>query len=464
MTSGALRPPSAQGRRVWIGLSFALAAAVRISFAAAFPTIHGGDAAARLAQADTIVLGYQLPIPQIFVALGKAASDDPMGVRVIFCLWGAALAAGMTALLSLAASPRAALFGGLLFGFDPLLIHYSIVPYQEPVAYALVAWGFCFAASGRRRMAAAVMGAACLSRYEAWLFLPAFVWISPAPRMAALAGLPVLGWIAWWQGLAPQGLYVLDLDAGSSRLSRLAHLTGKLLEYETGFILAAAGAGVVLALIDRNRTVLASTATLALAIAVVVAFGHEYPPGSGLMSERLIHLPVLLCVSLASLALARLAAHPRPAFALCLGLTLVFSVRNTRFETALLRAAAREPDLALARMTAAAIEAHRGPRECVSVAAPSVDPALLAAYVAKVGASFGDVERARARAEALADASPDRDRIAAHLKARTGTVRAAPGCPLVVIVDDAQAAPGSATLVAEVSAGRRRARVLRIPR
>lgn len=464
VTPGAPRQPPAQESRAWIGVSFVLAAAVRIGFAAAFPTIHGGDAAARLAQADAIVLGYQLPLPQIFVALGKALSDDPMGVRVIFCLWGAALVAGMTALLGLAASPRAALFGGLLFAFDPFLIHYSIVPYQEPVAYALVAWAFCCAASARYRLAAAVMAAACLSRYEAWLFLPAFVWSSPAPRAAALAGLPVLGWIAWWRGLAPGGLYVLDLDAGSGRLSRVAYLSGKFLEYETGFVLAAAGAAAVLALISRNRAVLASGATLALVIAVVIAFGHEYPPGSGLVSERLIHLPVLLGVSLAALALARLAAGPRPAFALCLGLALAFSARGARFETALLRAAAREPDLALGRMTAAAIEAHRGPRECVSVAAPSVDPALREAYVAKVAASFGDVERARARAEALAGASPDRDRIAAHLKARTGTVRAAPGCPLLVIVDDAQAAPASATLVAEVSAGARRARVLRIPR
>ena len=463
MTPGAPRKPSAQESRIWIGLSLVLAAAVRIAFAAAFPTIHGGDAAARLAHADTLVLGYQLPLPQVFVALGKAASDDPLGVRVIFCLWGATLAAGMTALLALA-SPRAAIFGGLLFAFDPLLIHYSVVPYQEPVAYALVAWAFFFAASDRPRLGATVMAAACLSRYEAWLFLPAFAWITASPRIAALASLPVLGWVGWWRGLAPAGLYVLDLDAGPSRLSRVAYLAGKFLEYETGFILAAAGAAMVIALRDGNRTILRSSATLALAIAAVVALGHEYPPGSGLMSERLIHLPVLLCLSLAAFALARLAGRPRPAFALCVGLALLFSVRNTRLETALLRAAAREPDLALARETAAAIEAHRGPLECVSVAAPSVDPAALQAYVAKVGSSFGDVERARARARAFADSSPDRDRIAAHLKARTGTVRAAPGCPLLVIVDDSQAAPASATLVAEVSAAPRRARVLRIPR
>lgn len=464
VTSGSSRRPPDQEGRHWIALSFALAAAVRVALALAFPTLHGGDAAARIAHADTLVLGYQLPVPQVFVALGKALSDDPVLVRLIFCLWGAALAAGMTALLALAIGSRAAVFGGLLFAFDPVLIHYSIVPYQEPVAYGLLAWAFYLAASNRNRLGAFAMGAACLCRYEAWLFLPVFAWISGAPRIAALAGLPVLGWIAWWQGLAPGGLYVLDIDAQANRFSRVVFLTGKFIEYETGFVLALAGAALVLTAVDRNRVVLKSGAALVLAIAVVVVFGHEYPPGSGLVSERMIHLPVLLCLSLAAFALDRLAARSRPAFVLCLVATLVFAGRGARFEVALLRAAAQEPDLALARKVATTLEGQRSRSECVTVAAPSVDPALLQAYVSKVGASFGDVGRARIRALELSDSSPDRDRIAAHLKARAGTVRAEPGCPWLVIVDDAQRVPASATLIAELTAGPRRARVLRIPR
>lgn len=464
MTFGfPFKAPSEEGR-VRITVTFVAAAAARIALAVAFPTIHGGDAAARLAHADTVVLGYQLPLAQIFVALGKALSDDPMMVRLIFCLWGAALVAGLTALLAHAFGPGAALFGGLLLTFDPLLIHYSIVPYQEPLAYALVTWAFVFARLRRDPLGAFAMGAACLCRYEAWLFLPSFVAVSSTRRIAALAGLPVLGWVAWWQGLAPSGLYVLDLEAQSSRGSRVVYLAGKFLEYETGLVVAAAGGALVLASMDRNRTILKSSGVLAVVIAVMVAFGHEYPPGSGLMSERLIHLPVLLVLPLAAIAFSRFAARSRPAFALCLAAVLAVAGRNVRFEVALLQAAAREPDLALARQVALTLESHRATAECVTVAAPSVDPALLRAYVSKVDASFGDVSRARARASRLADSAPDRDRIAAHLKARTGTVRAAPGCPLLVIVDDSQPSPASAALVASLSAGPRRARVLRIPR
>ncbi len=448
--------------RVWIGVSFALAAAVRIGFVLAFPTIHGGDAAARLAHADRFVLGYQLPLPQAFVILGKAMSEDPLLVRLIFSLWGAVLASGMAALLAIGLGSRAALFGGLLCACDPLLVHYSIVPYQEPVAYGLLAWAFWFAAIGRVRLAAFVMAAACLCRYETWLFLPAFIWLSGAPRIAGFAGLPVLGWITWWQGLAPSGLYVLDLDVRANRLSRVTYLGGKLLEYETVWLPALAAVALLLAIRTGARALLGITAALGLVIAIVVGFGHEYPAGSGAMSERLIHLPVLLCLGLAAIALDRIGGRSRTALAACLAIALVFAGRNLRFERSLLRAAAKEPDLALAREVATALEARRSGAECVTAAAPSVDPALLRAYVSKVDASLGDATRARERAAELAGSSPDRDRIAAHLKARPGTVRAEPGCPWLVIVDETRPVPGSATLVADLSAGPRRARVLRI--
>lgn len=464
MPPGSSREPHNRAGRACVLLSFLLAATVRMALAVVFPIVHGGDASARLAHADTLVLGYQLPLPQLFVALGKTVSDDPVVVRLIFSLWGAALAAGMTALLALFVSSRAALFAALLFALDPLLVHYSIVPYQEPVAYALVAWAFWFTATGRGPIGAVAMAAACLCRYEAWLFLPAFVWISGSPRVAALAGLPVLGWIAWWRGLAPDGLYVLDIDLQANRLSRIAFLTGKFIEYETPLVLVLAAAALVLAAKNRDRAVGRFALLLAVVIGIVVGFGHEYPPGSGLMSERLIHLPVIGCLCLAALTLDRLAARSRPAYALCLAACLVFAGRNARFEVGLLRAAARDPDLALARRVADVLDANRAPSECVSVAAPPVDPAALQAYVSKVGASFGDVERARARAAELAESSPDRDRIAAHLKAKTGTVRAAAGCPILVIIDDSLATPARATLVAELSAGPRRARVVRIPR
>lgn len=463
-------PRSAHGRldregRAWITISFVLGSALRLAFAFGFPTIHGGDASARLAHADTLVLGYQLPLPQVFVVAGKWIQDDPLLVRLIFCVWGGALAAGIAALLARVAGGRAALFGGILLSFDPLLTHYSIVPYQESVAYALLAWAFFFAATDRAGLGGVLMAAACLSRYEAWLFLPLFVGVGRSRVAALTAAAPVLGWVLWWQGLAPRGLYVLDIDAGANRLPRVAFLATKFVEYETAAIAGLALLGLVTGAAGRNQTVIKSAIGLALVVGLVVTFGHEYPPGSGLVSERLIHLPVLLALSLASVALARLSAVSRPAFAAALGIALLLAGRNLRFERALLIAAAAEPDLALARDVARTIEAQRRPAECVTVIAPPVEPALLDAYVVKVGTAFGDVDRARARADLLRNASPDRDRIAAHLRAKTGTVRAEPGCALLVLVDqsaDTADHRAPVRVLARVSAGPRRARLLRI--
>jgi hypothetical protein len=460
--------PDGMGR-LFVALAFLLGAAFRIGLAIAFPTIHGGDATARLASADTFVLGYQLPLPQAFVVLGKAVSDDPLLVRVIFCVWGGILAAGLTALLALHEGSAAAGFGAFLLAFDPLLTHYSIVPYQEAVAYGLLAWAFYCAASNRGGIGAVLMGASCLSRYEAWLFLPAFIVLSPVRARAWTAALPVLGWVLWWQGLGPRGLYVLDIDPLAGRFSRLAFLTRKFLEYETPVVVVLALVALVLALRGPARAWLRPSAFVALVILTTIAFGHEYPPGSGLMSERLIHLPVLLSLAFAAIALGRISSLGRVGLAVCVIATALLGARNARFETGLLRAAASDPDLALAREVARGLESARRGNECVTVVAPTVDPALLTAYVGKVNASFGDVARARERAASLSAMSPDRDRIAAHLKAKTGVVRGEPGCPLEVRVDGAGSGAtdqnfGPESLVKEISAGPRRARIYRIRR
>ncbi len=458
---------SEQAGRAWTGLAFLLAIASRAAFVLSFPTIHGGDAAARLANAGTLILGYQLPLPQALVVFGKTVHDDPLLVRLIFCAFGGLLAAGVTALLGLAVSSRAALFGSLLLSFDPLLTHYSIVPYQETVAYAFLAWAFYFAASDRSGIGALLMAASCLSRYEAWLFLPAFLWVSRSGWAVFMASLPVFGWTLWWQGLAPSGLYVLDLDFQASRMSRIAFLGRKFLEYETEFVLFLALVAIAWSLARPGRIVLNFTAVMGLAMSVVVVFGHEYPPGSGLMSERLIHLPVLLALPLVATALDRISERSRLAFSVCFAALLLLVGRNVRFETALLKVAANDPDLALAREVARAIEANRNSGECITVLAPEVDKALLDAYVLKVGAAFGDVVRARERASALTTSAPDRDRIAAHLRARVGAIRSQAGCPLLVLVDDAgteetRRGAESMARVAEISAGPRRARILRI--
>lgn len=465
MRAGSLSADPEPDSRLLIALTFALAVGVRAAFAIAFPTLHGGDATARLANPGTLVLGYQLPLAQVFVSIGKAVSDDPVWVRLLFCLWGGILASGLTALLAHTVGRRAALFGALLASTDPLLIHYSIVPYQEPLAYGLLLWALWAFATGRDAAAGILLGAASVSRYEPWLFLPWFFFATRSWAARIMAAAPITVWILWWRGLAPAGLYVLDLDTESSRVTRVLYLLGKISEYEGAPLLLLAGLGLALSWPLEGRRIPMAVLGLVVVMAVVIGAGHEYPVGSGLMSERLIHMPVVALLFLAAAALGLTTSRwPRATWA-ALAIALLLAGRNLRFETSLLRAAARDPDLALARDTAREIERFRAAGECVAVIAPPIDPTMLAAYVAKVEQSFGDVPRARERAAALAMASPDRDRIAAHLKAPTGTVQASGECPLRVFIDTAAPLePNPGQLLAEISAGSRKARIYRTPR
>ena len=134
---------------------------------------------------------------------------------------------------------------------------------------------------------------------------------------------------------------------------------------------------------------------------------------------------------------------------------------NVVLDERLLDEAARLPDLALARMTAEILDERRGPGECVQVRSPAVDPRDLDAYVRKVEAVGGNGARARERAAQLMNESPDRDRIAAHLRAPPRTVRSGEGCPWVVTIDGL-GDPAGATHVAFISAGSRSARIVRI--
>ncbi len=113
---------------------FLIATVERSVFVLSFPTIHGGDAAARIAGASELNLGYQLPLPQLFVAVVRSLFDDPIGVRLLFAAWGGVLTSGLAALVGLGAGQRAGMFAEVLVAFDLLLVRYSIVPYQEPLA------------------------------------------------------------------------------------------------------------------------------------------------------------------------------------------------------------------------------------------------------------------------------------------------------------------------------------------
>jgi hypothetical protein len=424
-------------------LLYALALLARLPLVFAYPAVYGGDSVARLARSDELLLAYQLPLPQLLVFVARALAPDPLVTRALFAAIGALLPLALLRAMRPWSGDTAALLAALLAALHPLPLYYSLVPYQESPTLVLLLFGALALQQRRERRAGLLLGLACLCRYEAWIAAALAVAARRGTPRAVLtfAWAPVL-WLAAWQGLSPAGTYVLDPDPSASRWSRVVFLALKLREYSGWSFLLLAGLGALAALRRRERPLLWGALYASLVVGAVIALGHEFPPGSGQVSERLLHIPVVAGCALAGLGLdaaarrARagvpLAAAAAAVVALALGQSWLRSARDQ------IAAANRDPSLQLALRVARSADAELRPGERLAVLAPPVPRAALEDYVRKVERAGGDVARARAIAEGLSRHSPDSDRVAANLARPPRTVTEdVEGAALVAVFDDA---------------------------
>jgi hypothetical protein len=414
--------------------------------------VHGEDSVARLAHSDTLLLAYQLPLPQALVMAVRALRPDPVWTRALFAAMGAGVAAALASVVWRLSGPPAGLAAGALAAAHPLLVYYSIVPYQEGPMMLFLLLGADALLDGRETRAGVALGLAALCRYEAWIAIAlvlawrlarAITWRERG-RAVIVFGWAPLVWVALWRGLAPRGTYVLDFDTGGARLARLGFLALKLREYSGSALLALAGLGLVLVLRRRDARWLAGLGYVATVVAAVVVAGQEAPPGSGRVSERLIHLPALAACALAGLAVAApaeaIARRARGAAQVSAVVVIAaLAARGVGRTDALLAEAARDPGLRLAMAVAAFADARLPDGARLGVIAPPVPAAAIADYVRKVERAGGDAAEARRIALALATRSVDAERVAAHLARPPATVvTTADGRPaLVAAYEDA---------------------------
>jgi hypothetical protein len=429
-------------------LLLALALFARLPLVFAYPAVHGGDSVARLARSDELLLAYQLPLPQLLVFVARALTPEPLFTRALFALVGALLPLALLRAMRPWAGETAALLASLLAALHPLPLYYSLVPYQESLTLVLLLESARALQDRRENRAGLLLGLACLCRYEAWpAALLAIAARRFSPRALLTFGWAPIAWLLAWQGLSPAGTYVLDPDASGSRLARVAFLATKLREYSGwGFPLLAAAGVATLLRSRRPRAAAWAAAYVALTLLAVLALGHEFPPGSGQVSERLLHVPVIAGCALAGLALGAAAARVRASRALAAGaaavLALALGQSWLRSAHDLVAAANREPSLVLAWNVARVAGRELGPGERLAVVAPPVPKRALEDYVRKVERAGGDVAQARAIAAGLARHSPDADRIAANLARPPRTVtQDAAGAALLAVFDDADEPP-----------------------
>jgi hypothetical protein len=424
-------------------LLFTLALLARLPLVFAYPAVYGGDSVARLARSDELVLAYQLPLPQLLVFLARSLSADPLLTRALFATIGALLPLALLRAMRPWAGDTAALLAALLAALHPLPLYYSLVPYQESPMLVLLLEAACALQQRRERRAGLLLGLACLCRYEAWIAAALAVAARRATPRAVLtfAWAPVL-WLAAWQGLSPAGTYVLDPDPGAARWSRVAFLALKLRDYSGWSFLLLAGLGAVAVLRRRERPFLWGALYVFATSLAVIALGHEFPPGSGQVSERLLHIPVVAGCVLAGLGLDAAARRARAGLPLAAAAAAVVALALgqswLRFARGQIAAANRDPSLSLALSIARVADAELRPGERLAVLAPAVPRGALEDYVRKVERAGGDVARAREIAESLARHSPDSDRVAANLARPPRTVtEEAQGAALVAVFDDA---------------------------
>jgi hypothetical protein len=452
-----VKDPAGRGEaigRLDLVLIVGLGLALRLPLLLSYPAVHGGDSVARLAHSDTLVLAYQLPLPQALVALARALDPDPFWTRLVFVAIGALVPAALATAAALTAGPPAGRLAGLLASLHPLLAYYSLVPYQEGPFLLLLLLAAVSLLRSRNVAAGIWLGLACLCRYEAWIAAALVLvrrWtMAGATTVQRLRDLSLFGWapllwVAYWGGVSPAGTYVLDLDAEAARWTRAAFLAGKLREY-SGHLLVVLGAlGALVAVRRRPRGWGRAAAYTFVVLAVVVLAGHEAPPGSGRVSERLAHVPAVALCALAGLALAAALSGRGPAV-VSNGLRLVVvalvawnGLVWARRTAALVAEANRDPSLRLALEIARAVDARLPPHGRVAVVGPPVPAEAIEDYVRKVARAGGDAARARREARRLALRSADADRIAAHLPRPPRTVvdGDATDADLLVVFDDA---------------------------
>jgi hypothetical protein len=434
-------------------LLFLVGLGVRLPLLLEYPGVYGDDSVTRLAYSDQLVLAYQLPLPQLLVATMRHLAPDPFWTRLAFALIGSLVGVLLAEVVGRLESPTAARIAGVLVAVHPLLVYYSMVPYQESMMLALLLGGAAALLDGRSRLASLCIGLACLCRYEAWIAAAIAGLRRPSRRAALLFGWAPVAWIVLWRGLSPQGTYVLDVDVAAGHLHRIPFLLGKLRDYGGTLPLVAAAAGAAW-LVHRGDPRWRWGALYCGLLAVVLfLFGHEHPAGSGRVSERLIHVPAVAACAAAAVALARVAARQATLWIAVAVLVAASAIDDGRRVRVILDDAHRAPDLRLAMAVAHVAEKELGTRASLAVAAPAVPGPALEAYIRKVGQAGGDTARARLMAERFSRLTPDGVRIAAHLGRPAGTVIPF-GKPsaLVAVFDDAGIPPPSGPVVARIEA------------
>jgi hypothetical protein len=403
-------------------LVFAFALAVRVWLIHAHPAIFGGDTVMRLANRDRIQLAYQLPLLQTAIYGVSQVFDGPAAVRYLMAIIGA-IASVASYLLASDLMPRgAALATALAFASNAFLIELSIVPFQEVLMLAALMLAFHFFFNGSNIAASVALGAACLTRYEAWAACPVLVltylrqqdsrpltWF----KSLLLFGWAPAAWMLYHAGVSAPGTIVVELPRSANRLMRYVYLGYITVKNTPVPILVLAGLGIWTAWKNRalrDPPIQVLSAFTALVVCAILFSAHgESPDPERFVTAREASIWIVAVVFAAGVALAHRSRAWVAVAAAGIVLGLVEADRAVRRDTS-------NPRVRLAYDLARFLDDRLNPNETALIFTKPVAPELVQSYLDKVARKSGEagVEQARKILLSIETTPPDYQRTVIH--------------------------------------------------
>ncbi len=285
-----------------------------------YPIIYGGDTVIRLVAFPQILYGHQLPLLQVLIYCALRCFYGAKSIFILMAVISAASAAGIYMLArELTLDRRAGRLAALLYASHPFILYYSRVPYQEPLLFAGMVWGFYFLfrpPSARDLLFSSLLiGLACFSRYEGWIaaLIAAgfYFWrrsraegrfrLEPAIKALLYFGWAPALWVGWNEGLSPAGTFVLDLQVSWGRLYRSYFVAKSALWWTESAVVLMAIMGFVHSwrndAMRKDPRLHALSALLLLHLGALVFSGHGIDPDPvRIVTEREAFVPIGLLV------------------------------------------------------------------------------------------------------------------------------------------------------------------------
>lgn len=301
----------------WI---FILSVLIRLLLVITNPGMYGGDTVFRAVNSDMVFLAYNLPLLQFLIYITAKLSSLPHAITCLMILIGSIGCCGIYLMTTRLFDRTVARLAAILFVTNPFILVYSIVPYQEILMISQLFFAAYFFLNGEKGyniyLSSFSIGMACLTRYEAWLagMAMAFIYIirkfnktnllltlKTALRAGLLFCWAPIAWIVLNGGINPEGTFVLDEGFTFGRLIRIPYVITKTVYHSTPAVALIGLIGFIIIILSgrrKDRKLLAIFGYFLLFLTTLTIWGHDYPDGTKLVTEREIHIPIsifLIC-------------------------------------------------------------------------------------------------------------------------------------------------------------------------